>query len=345
MFKKIIVVLLLLGLAGGGYFAWQYYAKAEQQKSLDYLTLYGNVEIRRVNLGFRVSGRISEILFEEGDSIKKGEVIARLDLEPYQDIRAAAAAQVESARENYAKLEAGNRPQEIEQARATLNERIASLNVLESDLRRARQLIEDRVISEQEFETVLARRDEAEARRKLAEENRNLLIEGFRKEDVAVGKAQLSEAEANLKKAETALADTVLLCPNDGTLLTRVEEVGAVVGAGQIVATLSLRDAVWVYVYVPEPQLGLLAPGMKAEIVTDTRPERPYSGRVGYISPEAEFTPKNVETTQLRTSLVYRVRIVADNPDDGLRQGMPVTVRLAHEPRQKNSEPRPVVAE
>lgn len=100
------------------------------------------------------------------------------------------------------------------------------------------------------------------------------------------------------------------------------------VSAGQIVATLSLKDAVWVYVYVPEPQLGKIAPGMRAEIFTDTRPKKPYIGHVGYISPEAEFTPKNVETTELRTSLVYRLRIVAENPDDGLRQGMPVTVTL-----------------
>ena len=329
MFKKIIVLLLLLAVGVGGYFGRQHYILTKQQENDDFIMLYGNVEIRRVNLGFRVSGRISDIRFEEGDEIKKGEVIARLDREPYEDTRAVAAAQVENARENFAKLEAGNRPQEIEQARATLNERIASLNVLESDFKRAKMLVEDRVISEQEFETVIARRDEAEARRKLAEENLNLLIEGFRKEDIAMGKAQFSEAKANLKKSETALEDTELLCPNDGTLLTRVEEVGSVVNAGQIIATLSLKDAVWVYVYIPEPQLGKIAPGMKAEIITDTRPDKPYSGQVGYISPEAEFTPKNVETTELRTSLVYRVRIVADSPDNGLRQGMPVTVRLS----------------
>ena len=328
MFKKIIALLLLLALGSGGYFVWRYYILTEQQENSDYLTLYGNVEIRRVNLGFRVSGRISEILFEEGDTIQKGEIIARLDREPYEDALAVAATKVEGARENYTKLETGNRPQEIEQARATLNERIASLNVLESDCQRSEQLLESRTISAQEFETVIARRDEANARKKLAEENLNLLIEGFRKEDIAIGKAQYSEAKANLKKAETTLADTVLLCPNDGILLTRIEEVGSVVNAGQIIATLSRKDAVWVYVYVPEPQLGKLRHGMKAEIITDTHPNNPYQGQVGYISPEAEFTPKSVETTELRTSLVYRVRIVAENPNDGLRQGMPVTVRL-----------------
>jgi HlyD family secretion protein len=328
MIKKIILFLVFFLLVVVGYFVWQYYIQTTQNIDRNQLTLYGNVELRRVNLGFRVFGRISEILFEEGESVKKGDVIARLDREPYEDAHAVAVAQVEMAQENYAKLETGNRPQEIEQARAALKERQASLNVLESDLKRAQQLIKTQAITAQEYETIEARRDEAVARKQLAEANLNLLIEGFRREDIAIGKSQLSETKANLKKTQTALEDTELLCPNDGILLTRVEEVGSVVSAGQIIATLSLKDAVWIYVYVSEPQLGKLAPGMKAEIFTDSQPEKPYSGQIGYISPEAEFTPKSVETTELRTALVYRVRIIADNPDNGLRQGMPVTVQL-----------------
>jgi HlyD family secretion protein len=329
MIKK-IVALLFFGiiLVGGGYFFWKYHEGIRQGVDDGSLILYGNVEIRRVNLGFRVFGRISEILFEEGDSVQKGDIIARLDREPYEDTFAVAVAQVEIASENYARLEAGYRTQEIKQARAALNGRIASLNVLESDLKRSQQLLDGKVVTIQEFENVEARRDEAIAQKKIAEENLNLLLEGYRKEEIAAGKSQLAEAKANLKKVETALKDTELLCPNDGILLTRVEEVGSVVNAGQIIATISLKDVVWVYVYVSELQLGKLAPGLKAEIYTDTQPNKPYTGQIGYISPEAEFTPKNVETTELRTALVYRVRIIADNPDNGLRQGMPVTVRL-----------------
>lgn len=328
MMKKAIFALILIVVVCGGYGAYRHFEREKQVDNEKYLTLYGNVEIRRVNLGFRVSGRISEIRFEEGDKIRKGEVIARLDREPYEDSHAVAAAQVESARENYAKLEAGNRPQEIQQARASVDERIASLNVLESDFKRAKQLVDDRVISEQEFETVRARRDEAIARKHLAEEELNLLVEGSRREDIAIGKADYSEARANLKKTETSLKDTELLCPNDGILLTRVEEVGSVVNAGQIIATLSLKDVVWVYVYVPETVYGKVFPGMTAEIYTDSRPDVPYRGQVGYRSPEAEFTPKNVETAELRTNLVYRVRITVENSGDELPQGMPVTVRL-----------------
>ncbi|MDR2169245.1 MAG: efflux RND transporter periplasmic adaptor subunit [Planctomycetaceae bacterium] len=294
----------------------------------DVLILYGNVEIRRVNLSFRVLGRISDIFFDEGDFVNKGAVIACLDCEPYDDTIAIARAQVDSARANYAKLEAGYRSQEIKQARATLNARIATLNVLASDFKRSQQLVNDKVVTVQDFELITARRDEAIAQKNFAEENLNLLLEGYRKEEIAIAKSQLTEALANLKKAETALKDTKLICPNDGILLTRVAEVGSVVNAGQIIVTLSLKDAVWVYVYIAEPLLGKIAPGTKAEIYTDTRPDKPYAGQVGYISPEAEFTPKNVETTELRTALVYRVRIISRDSGDGLRQGMPVTVKL-----------------
>ncbi len=333
MKKKIVLLLLLLGLGSGVYFGWRHYEAAKLQEEQEYITLYGNVEIRRVNLGFRVSGRITDILFKEGDSIAKGAVIARLDKEPYEDGLAVAQAQVQSAKANYDKLKAGNRPQEIEQARATLNQRNASLKVLEADFERAKQLIDNKTISQQEYDTVVAKRDEAVAAKKLAEETLNLLIEGFRQEDIAMGKAQLAEAEANCKRLQTSLDDTQMLCPNNGILLTRVEEPGAVVSPGQTVVTLSLQNEVWVYVYIPEKLDGIIKSGMKAEIITDAKlrpsdPVKTYTGQVGYISPEAEFTPKTVQTTELRTDLVFRVRIIADTPDNGLCQGMPVTVKI-----------------
>ena len=184
------------------------------------------------------------------------------------------------------------------------------------------------VVSQQAFDNSLARRDAAQARLENAREALALAEEGFRKEDIAAGRAQFAEAEARLESARIRLADTAILAPSDGVLLTRVVEPGTILAAGQTVATLSLNDPVWVRAYVPEPDLGKIWPGMPAEILTDSRPDRPYQGHVGFISPEAEFTPKNVETPRLRTDLVFRVRVVADNPDEGLRQGMPVTVKL-----------------
>lgn len=155
MKKKIIVAVLLLGAALCGYFGYAHYIREKTEENKDRLVLYGNVEIRRVNLGFRVSGRISEIMFDEGEEIKKGETIARLDREPYEYAHAIALAQMENASENFAKLEAGNRPQEIEQARASLNERIASLDVLESDFKRMEQFVASNAVSVQEYKTPL----------------------------------------------------------------------------------------------------------------------------------------------------------------------------------------------
>ncbi|MGL6193466.1 MAG: secretion protein HlyD [Thermoguttaceae bacterium] len=326
--KKVVILLVLVSLGIGAFFIWQHIQNKAAQENRDFLTLYGNVEIRRVNLGFRVSGRITEILFKEGDRIEKGAVIAKLDQEPFEDSLAVASAQVATAEANYEKLKAGNRPQEIEQARSTLNQKEATLKVLETDFERAKQLVTDNTVTQQEYDTALARRDEAVAQKQLAEETLNLLLEGFRAEDIAVGASQLAEAKANFKRLQTSLKDTELICPNNGILLTRVEEPGAVVNPGQTIVTLSLKDEVWVYVYIPEKKYGIVKQGMKAEIYTDSAPDKPYTGQVGYISPEAEFTPKTVQTTELRTDLVYRVRIIADTPDNGLCQGMPVTVKL-----------------
>ena len=326
--KKIILFLLLIALGVGGYFGWRHWEASRLTEESRTLTLYGNIEIRRVNLGFRVPGRITEILYKEGDKIEKEAVIARLDREPYEDSLAVANAQIRSAEANYEKLKAGNRPQEIEQARATLQQREATLAVLEADYARTRKVFDSGAYTQQDLDTSVARRDEAIAAKRLAEESLNLLLEGFRQEDIAAGEAQLAEARANLKRLQTSLDDTELKCPNDGILLTRVEEPGAIVNQGQTVVTLSLRDEVWVYVYVPAALQGIVQPGMRAEIFTDAHPTKPYTGQVGFISPEAEFTPKTVQTTELRTDLVYRVRIIADTPDGGLCQGMPVTVKL-----------------
>ena len=335
--KKFIILLLVVAGVGGFlvYRPWDISHNGHHAESLE---LFGNVEIRRVHLGFRVSGRIETILFEEGDFVKQGEVIATLDSKPNRDALAVAQAQQDRAAAELTRMHNGPRPQEIEQARAMLAEGRASLRLCEAELERTEKLLPTKAKTQSEYEATLAQRDEALAKVRHGEETLNLLEEGFRKEDIAIAQSQFAEAKANLDRAKTALDDTFLLCPNDGVILTRIEEPGAVVQAGQNVVTLSLKDAVWVYVYVPEPERGRIVPGMKAEIYTDTNQDKPYPGQVGYISPEAEFTPKNVETPQLRTNLVYRTRIIADTVDSGLQQGMPVTVRLLYDVKKDDGK-------
>ena len=295
---------------------------------VDHLTLYGNVDIRQVQLGFRVDGRVAEVLVEEGDRTRAGEPLARLDAQPYRDLLLAAEAQVAGQSATLAKLEAGPRPEEIAQARALHAERLADLDYARLAYERALQLRPRGVISQAALDEARAARDVAAARIASAREALRLLEEGTRAEDIAVARAELQAAQARLESARTSLRDTELLAPADGIVLSRVHEPGAILSPGDTMLVLSLTRPVWVRSYIAEPDLGRIHPGMAVEVRSDTAPSRPYRGRIGFISPVAEFTPKSVETPELRTDLVYRLRVIVDQPDAGLRQGMPVTLRI-----------------
>jgi HlyD family secretion protein len=260
--------------------------------------------------------------------VKAGEVIAVLDDEPYRNQVASAAAQVESLRALLKLRETGNRPQEIAQARALVAEREVTANNAERSFKRSEQLLATKAVSLQDRDNAEASYREAEARLKSSKENLALLEAGFRAEDIAQAKANLQQAEAALATAELQVKDSVLTAPSDGVILTRAQEAGAILQTGTTVFTLSLVKPVWVRAYVNEPDLGRIHPGMKVEVFTDSSKGKYYDGQIGFISPTAEFTPKTVETTELRTALVYRLRIVVEKPDDGLRQGMPVTIQL-----------------
>jgi membrane fusion protein YbhG len=152
-------------------------------------------------------------------------------------------------------------------------------------------------------------------------------VNGPRPQDIAAARAQLRAAESTVDLARTQLSHTKLIAPANGTIMTRVIEPGTVVLPGANVYSMSLDDEVWVRSFAPEPLLPRLAPGTEVTLAIDGD-RRTYRGRIGYVSPAAEFTPKTVETPELRTQLVYRLRIRIENPDDGLRQGMPITIRL-----------------
>lgn len=321
--KKIPIAIILCAVTGMGW--WLY--NRHNPNTEKGLALYGNVDIREVNLGFRVSGKLAGLVYDEGDKVKAGEVLARLDDEPYRNQAASAAAQVKSLQARLKLLATGNRPQEIAQAKSLLIEREATAANAKRLLERSEKTLDAKGVSAQDRDNAEAGYRESEARRAAARENLALLEAGFRVEDIAQAKAELEQAEAALASAELQVKDTVLTAPADGSILTRAQEAGAILPAGATVFTLSLQNPVWVRAYIPEPDLGHIPPGTKVTLHTDSHPTQPYKGHVGFISPRAEFTPKSVETTELRTSLVYRLRIVVDNPDDGLRQGMPVTIR------------------
>ncbi|MEO8270758.1 MAG: efflux RND transporter periplasmic adaptor subunit, partial [Aureliella sp.] len=219
-------------------------------------------------------------------------------------------------------------PEEIAQAKAQEATAQAALARAEQDYDRAQQLIKQKAISSQEFDANKAAFLEAQAAVKSAQATVELSVIGPRAEDIAAGRSQVDAAAAQVRIADRRLEDAVLVSPHDGVILTRAREAGAIVNPGETVATLTLTSPVWVRSYVGETDLGNVQPGMLVDVLTDTVSGRSYHGRVGFISPTAEFTPKSVETRELRTSLVYRLRIVVDDPDGGLRQGMPVTVKV-----------------
>jgi membrane fusion protein YbhG len=313
-----VVVLLL---AAAAVLWWRNGAEATP------VTLYGNVDIREVALSFRVPGRLATVDFDEGDGVRAGQRVAALDAQPYQEALDAVAARVAVAAATAAKLERGPRPLEIEQARAQMHEVAANYANAERDYRRQRELRDSGAVSQTTLDAALALRDSVAAKLATARATLALAEEGYRREDIAVAHAELEGARAQYAQAKTQLGDAVLLAPADGTILARVLEPGSIVAAGAPVYTLSLDRPAYVRAYAAEPILGQLAPGTDVTIATDSS-DRTYHGRIGFVSPRAEFTPRAVETTELRTDLVYRLRIVVADPDSGLRQGMPVTVRL-----------------
>lgn len=323
--RLLLLIAALTVLGAGAWFAYSRHFNAVE----DAPAFYGNVDIRDVDLGFRVAGRVSQMTFDEGDMVKAGELLATLDKQPFQNDLALQTANVAQQEANVAKLEAGSRPEEIAQARANVAQQQATLENAKGVFERQQKLQKKDYASRQAYEDAAARLREAEARLRSDEEALKLAVEGPRKEDIAAGHAALQAARAQKQVAETALADTELKAPAKGVILTRAVEPGAIVAAGTTVFTLSLQEPVWVRAYVSEPRLGLIHPGARVKLYTDTRPNKPYDGQVGFISPVAEFTPKSVETPELRTDLVYRFRIIVKNADPALRQGMPVTVRLA----------------
>jgi HlyD family secretion protein len=321
--RPLVVVIALALLLAAGALAWQLH----DSNHGDALTLYGNVDIREVELGFRVGGRLSEVAVEEGDHVRAGSTLARLDAQPLRDALAAARARLEQARANLEKLHRGSRPQEIAAARARVSEAQAGVDQAERDYTRQAALNAEGANSGKVLEAAQAQRDAARARLDSAREALALAVEGPRREDVAAGSAELDAAAAAAAQAQTALEDTTLLAPSDATVLSRAREPGSMLAPGAPVLTLSLRNPLYVRAYVSEPQLGRARPGTSVEVLTDSG-THPYHGQIGFVAPRAEFTPKSVETTDLRTDLVYRLRIVVTDADEGLRQGMPVTVRL-----------------
>lgn len=336
--KRVLLLVLLIAAGAGGF--WWFYLR---NSSNGPLILQGNVEVRQVNLGFKVPGRIEKLYVDEGDAVVPGQKLASLEKVYFGNTLAQARAQREQAAANYGKLRHGSRPEEIAQAKAAVAEREAALTNARVILERAKALIKSPAGSKKALDDAKAAERQADALLNSARQALRLAEAGFRKEDIALGKGQLDERKVAVQVAERSLADADLIAPSKGIVLSRVREVGAIVAAGETVFVLSLTTPVWVRTYVSEPDLGRIRPGQEVQIKTDTPGGKPLTGKIGFISTTAEFTPKTVETTELRTSLVYRLRIVVDDSTGFLRQGMPVTV-ITEPPAEPAKEGTPIAS-
>ena len=324
--RKAVLVFLTVAIAvGAGLWVWRTNGPDEAG-----LVAYGNVEVRQVELAFEVEGRIAEVLVEEGDRVRAGQPVARIEPGYFEDTLAIAEARAAAQAAVVGKLSAGSRPEEIARAEAEVAAARAEVENARRDFDRQKDLADRQVASQAKLDQARRALDTARARLNVAEENLTLARKGPRGEDLIAAEARLRADRATVDLARRRLSDAELSAPADGVIVSRVREPGTVVTPGATVLTMAKTEPVWVRAFVPEPMLGLIQPGTPAEIVTDSRPDRPFTAHVGFISPVAEFTPKTVQTPDLRTDLVYRIRVIVDEAGAfaALRQGMPVTVRL-----------------
>ncbi len=291
-------------------------------------TLYGNIDIRQVDLAFAVDGPIKSVAVDEGGSVTAGQQLAKLDDASYRHAAAQADAAVAQAQAALDKALNGSRIEDVDAARANTAEARAQLTNARTILERQRALLTTGNTSRQTVDNAERDLRAAQAAVNARSAGQRAVEQGLRAEDIDAVRAALDAAKASAALAHYRLDQTTLVAPSEGTVVTRIREPGSMAGPQAPVLSLALDRPVWVRSYVPGPGLSRVAPGTKVTVTNDDPKGKTYTGTIGFVSPTAEFTPKSVETPNLRTELVYRLRIVIDDPDQGLRQGMPVTITL-----------------
>jgi membrane fusion protein PltH len=326
--KRVALIALLLVVAVAAGLAWWFNERTSEAGAV---VLHGNVDLRQVQLSFNNSERIAAVMVHEGDRVHKAQVLAQLDTSRLQPRVAQAEAQTAAQRQVVLRLRNGSRPEEIAQARANVESARADAENARQQYARIKSAAEmsaGRAVRQQDVDTAKAALQVAEAKLVVNQRALDLAVIGPRKEDIAEAEAQLQASEAQLALLRQQLVDALLLAPMDAVVRTRILEPGDMASPQKPVFSLAITDPKWIRAYVSEPDLGKVHPGMAAAVTVDSFPNRRFDGWVGFISPVAEFTPKTVQTEELRTSLVYEVRVFVKDPSDELRLGMPATVYL-----------------
>lgn len=329
-------LLLAIVAIGIGLLVWQWRNREQVQPVLQ---LYGNIDLRQVSLAFNNSERIIEVLSQEGDRVQRGQVLARLDTSRLAPRVAEVAAQAEAQKQVVERMHNGSRPEEIAQARANLDAARADADYARLQYDRLELLSGDtsgKAVSKQDLDNSRSLMHSTEARVMLNKKILDLALIGPRKEDIAQAEAQFHSYEAQLAFLRQQIKDAELLAPSNAVVRSRLLEPGEMSTPQRPVYSLALVDPKWVRAYVGEVDLGRLHPGVSAQVSVDSFPGQVFDGWIGFISPVAEFTPKSVQTEELRPGLSYEVRVFVKDEADVLRLGMPATVRVSlPQPKQK----------
>lgn len=327
--KLVILVAVIVVLLGAGLIAyWLIQRSSDKDQQI---TLYGNVDIRQVSLAFEESGRVKSVEVEEGDRVQAGQVVAYLDTEPLQIQARQVAANLAAQEQSVIEQKRGARPEEITQARAQLTSAQAQLQKAAQDVRRLQNIAQatgEKGISQQEMDAAKSNLRVAEAAVRERSASLQLMQEGVRSEQREATIAQTKALQANLDLLNYRISQGELKAPMSAVVRARLLEPGDMASPQKPVLTLALDRPKWVRVWLSETDLGRVKTGMPAAVVSDTWPDKPVEGKVSYISSVAEFTPKSVQTEDLRTKLVYEVRILVDDPQNQLRMGQPATVKI-----------------
>ncbi|WP_455365368.1 efflux RND transporter periplasmic adaptor subunit [Kaarinaea lacus] len=321
MIISVVVIIILFALAMSGCGSHGNTGNGEIQLS-------GTVEAREVDLAFQVGGRISQLDADEGRWVKEGDVVAALDPTDLQLALQQATATANAAKANLDALKAGTRRQELRVAEADLQKAQSQLNYAKAEVKRVSFLVPKKLASDEQLEQAQLQYEVALASVEQAKQNLSLLREGPREEDIQRAEQEFVARTEAVEITKQQLVYATLISPVTGMVTVRLSEAGEVVAPGQSIVRIAKTAQPWVRAYLNETQLGKVRVGQAAQVKTDGSPEKTFTGKLTFISPVAEFTPKTVETKELRVDLVYRIKVEVDNPKGILKIGMPVDVIL-----------------
>jgi HlyD family secretion protein len=322
--KKIVVGIAAAALAAAAILA----LRLRVPEDPGTVRISGNIEVTRVEVSSRIPGRLAERRVDEGMEVARGQFVARIDASDLEREAGVRGAELQVAEAALRELLAGSRPQEIEASKAALASAEAESGRLGKDYLRNEELFRREIIAGQAYEAAKAADDVARARVKEAEEKLQLVKEGPRKETIAQARARVKQAGEALELARTRLSYAVIVSPLKGMVLSKNVEPGDYVAAGTPIVTVGELDNVWLRGYIEETDLGRVKVGQPASVSTDSFPGKRYEGRISFISQQAEFTPKTVQTRKERVKLVYRVKVEVPNPARELLPGMPADAAI-----------------